>query len=154
FAPGIAGGKIKCLRIGGPGEAVYFLRSAGHRKSLTTARINQVNLVDAFVFFPGVLIVRVFSVGFAIREERDPAAVRRPFRIGVMARLRELNQRAAGSVVSVQPQIFAENLPVPIGAFSANYDRISVRRQFHRRKTDSVKELVESYFRFVLSEGE
>ena len=103
---------------------MHFLGSAGDGKSLTTTRINQINLVNPFVFLARIIIgvIRFFSVGFSIGEKRDPASVGRPLRISIVTRLCQLNKRSIVTGASVQPQILAENLPVPIGALGADYD--------------------------------
>ncbi len=90
-------------------------------------------IVFSFFFTapPGfvVFFVRFFIVGrLAFGQEGDPAAVRGPFGFGVMAGLRELDGRAAISLDAVEPEIFAKNLPIPVGAVGGDYYRVAVGR--------------------------
>src|SRR5712692_2000324 len=96
----------------------------------------------------GGLFTGLSSLGaVAFREESDPAAVRRPLRAAVVAGVGELGQPAA--VVTIEPQIVAEDALVAISAVSPDHRRLAVRRELHRGNVDVVEELVEGKPRMV-----
>src|SRR5579862_8069075 len=161
FGPGLAGREQNGFRIRGPGKGVYFFVTRGDGKGLAAVGRNQKELGDVFLLtfvFTLVLILARFSfvvarvgaiAGFgriAFGKERDPLAIGRPLWRSVVARLRQLRQGAAGSAgsgSSIEPQIFAVNLLLPVGSLGLNDDRGAVRRNFHGRKANRVKEFVE-----------
>ena len=71
-----------------------------------------------------------------------------------MAGLRQLNQGAGFAVVVIEPEIFAEDLLVPVGAVGADDDGIAVGRNLERGEADGVEEFVEGEFGFVLGYGD
>src|SRR5579862_809624 len=154
FGPGLAGREQNGFRIRGPGKGVYFFVTRGDGKGLAAVGRNQKELGDVLVFtFVFILarfsfvVARVGAIaGFgriAFGKERDPLAIGRPLRRSVVARLRQLRQGAAGSRGSIEPQVFAVNLLLPVGARGLNDHGGAVRRDRHRRKTHRVKEFVE-----------
>src|SRR5579871_3760078 len=96
LGPGLAGGVINRLRIGRPGEGVNVFFSLRDLNGFAAVGRNQVELAGGFIFRVGigVGIVPLPSGLLALREKRDPFAVGRPLRIGVVTGLRQLDQRA------------------------------------------------------------
>jgi hypothetical protein len=139
-SPGVARGEVERARIGGPGKGVDFLLTLGKRDGLAAGGRDQVDLADlsfiVFVFFifGGFVVVGVgvfFCREFALGEKCDPAAVRRPFGIAIVAGLCELDQRGLDRrigvrVIAIKPEIFAENFLVPVGAFGGDHYGVAV----------------------------
>src|SRR5205807_3993832 len=104
FGPGVAGGEVESVRIGGPGESVDFFLTLGYRNGFAAGWRDQVDLggfsfvVFVFVFFLVFSFfvggIGIFSgSGLALGEERDPVSIGRPFGLGVVAGLRKLYLR-------------------------------------------------------------
>ena len=87
LGPRIPRGEIERLRIGGPGEGVNLFLSLGYCEGLSSAGGNQVDLADAFVFLIAVRIVALLRGCLALGQKCDPASVRRPLGIGIVAGL-------------------------------------------------------------------
>ena len=79
-----------------------FVLAGGDGKGLAAVRRNQKQLGGLFffaVFSFAVFRIGIFALGnFALREKRDPLAVGRPLRRGVMTGLRQRRQTAAPAV--------------------------------------------------------
>ncbi len=147
LGPGLAGSEINCLRVLRPGEGVDFVGAGGDGKSLATAGRNQEQLGDVFIFiFVCVFVVsRVCIFGrcdFSFRKKHDPLAVGRPLRRAVVAGLSQLRQAPVRG--PVEPELFAEDLLLPVSAFRFDDDRVAIRRNFHRGEAHRVEEFVES----------
>ncbi len=67
-----------------------------------------------------------------------------------MPGLRQLNQRAASAVLVIEPEIFAEDLLIPVGALGSDHDGIAVGRNLKCGKADGVEKIVEGELGFVL----
>ena len=98
----------------------------------------------------GIGVLALSCCILALREEGDPFSIRRPLGIGVVAGLRELDERFA--IVAIEPEIGAEDLLIPVGAVGDDDDRTAVGRKFNRSEADGVKEVVEGEFGFALGE--
>ena len=96
---------------------------------------DEIDMAD-FVFGVGIGVVALPCWVLAFREEGDPLAVGGPLGVGVVSGLRERNQRAGFAVVLVEPEIGAENLLVPIGAFGDDDHRIAIGREFDGMEAD------------------
>ena len=59
-----------------------------------------------------------------------------------MAGLRQLRQAATRD--PVEPELFAEDLLLPVGALRFDNYRVAIRRNFHRREANRVEEFIES----------
>ena len=67
-----------------------------------------------------------------------------------MARIGELRQTArASTILPIQPEIFAEDVLVPIGAIGRDYKRSTVRRELQLVKSNVVEKLVKGKFGLV-----
>ncbi len=58
-----------------------------------------------------------------------------------MPGLRQLGQAPARG--AVEPEFFAEDLPIPVGSFRCDDDGVAIRRNFQRREAHRVEEFVE-----------
>ena len=154
LAPGLAGRKVNGLRIRRPRKRVDLFFALGDSKGFAAAGRDQIDLrglAFRIRIRVGVRIGVIAACGqFAFGEKRDPLAVGRPLRLGVVAGLRQLNQRAGLAVVAIEPEVLAEDLLVPIGAFGNDDDRMAVGRNLYRREADGVEEFVEREFGFAL----
>ena len=135
FGPRLARGVVDGLRIGGPGEGVDVFFSFGDGEGFAAAGRDEIDMAD-FVFGVGIGVVALPCWVLAFREEGDPLAVGGPLGVGVVSGLRERNQRAGFAVVLVEPEIGAENLLVPIGAFGDDDHRIAIGREFDGMEAD------------------
>jgi hypothetical protein len=99
FGPGVASGEVERVGIRRPGEGMDFFFALRDGEGFAAVGRDQIDLADfvVFVFSLGFIIgalafvrvVRVFfGGGFAVGEKRDPAAVRGPLWLGVVAGLR------------------------------------------------------------------
>ena len=155
--PGLARGEVDGLRIGRPREGVDVFFSLGYGEGFAAVGRDEVDLTGGLVFRVRIRIcvAALLRGSLALREEGDPAAVRRPLRIGVVSGLRQLNQianrAAALAVVVIEPEIGAEDLLVPIRALGRDDHRVAVRRNLNRGKADGVEELVERHLGLALS---
>ena len=70
-----------------------------------------------------------------------------------MAGLRQLNQTRGLHIVTVKPQVMAEDLLVPVGALGDDGDGVAVGRESDIGKADRVEKFVEGQCRFGLSLG-
>ena len=150
--PGMARGEVDSLRICRPGEGVDVFFSLRHGESFAAVGRDKIQLAWGFVFRirVGIGVSGLVRCGLALGEEGDPTTIGRPFGIGVVSRLRQLDQRAALAVVVIEPEVAAEDLLVPVGALGVDDNEVSVGRNFYLRKVDNVEELVECKLGFVL----
>ena len=129
---------------------VFF--SLGYGEGLAPMRRNQVELAD-FVFRVGVGIgICVAALPcrvLALREEGDPFSIGGPLGVGVVSGLRELDERFA--IVTIEPEVRAEDLLIPVSAIGDKDYRVAVGREFDGAEADRVEEVVEREFGFALS---
>src|SRR5579863_104405 len=125
---------------------------------LTTCQLNSFAAMwGNQVYLAGIVlgvdigVVGLPCRGFAFGEESNPLAIWRPFGCGIVTGLCQLDQRGA---ISVEPKISAENLLVPISAFSGDDNRRAIRRHFNRWKADGVEKVIESEHGLALRENE
>src|SRR5947209_6329508 len=136
---------------------MHFFFAVGERDGFAAGGRDQVDLGGlSFIafFFLLFVVIRVgifFGGGFALGEEGDPSAVGRPFRFGVMAGLRELDERLG--VIAIEPEIGAKDFLVPVGALGFDDDGVTVGGKRHVAKGHRVEEFVEREFGFGLGEG-
>ena len=156
LGPRVARGEVEGVRVGGPGVGVDFFFAGGERNGLAAGGRDQIDLGGlsfiVFGFFLGVVVVGIFfGGGLALGEEGDPAAVGRPFGFGVVAGLRELDERF--DVVAVEPEVGAEDFLVPVGAVGFDDDGVAVGRKGDVAIAHGVEEFVEGEFGFGVGEG-
>ena len=133
--------EVDGLRICRPCEGVDVLFSLRHGESFAAVGRDKIQLAWGFVFRirVGIGVSALFRCGLALGEEGDPTTIGRPFGIGIVSRLRQLDQRAALAVVAIEPEVAAEDLLVPVGALGVDDNEVSVGRDFHPREVDKLK---------------
>src|SRR5579871_6554435 len=71
-----------------------------------------------------------------------------------MRRLRELRQRSAAvASIPVEPEVFAEDFLVPVGALCGDDDGAAVGRNLHAVEGDGIEEFIQGDQRLLLSEN-
>ena len=70
-----------------------------------------------------------------------------------MSRLGELDERAGFGIVAVEPEVGAEDLPIPVGAFGFNHDGGAVGGKRNVGVAHGIEEFVEGEFGLGLGGG-
>jgi hypothetical protein len=149
LGPGLASGKVDGLGIRGPGEGVHVVIARRDGKCLSAVWRNQKQLGDFLALV--VARVPVFSTSNpAFGEKRNPLPVGRPSRRTVVPGLRQLDQAPAVAGDSVEPQIRAKDLLLPVSFLGVEYDRVAVGRKPHSSEADGIEEFVEGEFRLCI----
>ena len=128
---------------------VFF--TLGHADGFAPMRRDQVKLAD-IIFRASIGVTVLPRFGFAIGEECNPFAVRRPSGLRIVARLSQLNQTFRS--VHIKPEIATEDLLIPVGSLRGNDDRIAIGRDLDAAETHGIKELVNGELWFLREDRE